>query len=244
MRRGLDLRVITARRQAVSRLLGKRPCLAWMPQLVRKNAAHELFGGPIGALEHDHAKVAKQAIEQAGERVGHRVAGRVGILQVVEELGREFRLLQRCRELADGRGNLVAERDPADRDVSGAGGCGQRDRAPLQVGIEDRHRRDFVPIVIFRLDPEDGNRHDLVFPGNVCGEFCGGQRLVEREQRAAEQSRLLSRDNRDGTGIGESRSGIARGLWRVPAFELSRKNAAELGALPRMLLRGVDGPRP
>ena len=53
---------------------GERPRPAGMGDFVRENVAGERLGRAIGALEHDDAEVAKEAIEQPGKRVRHRLS--------------------------------------------------------------------------------------------------------------------------------------------------------------------------
>ena len=126
-----------------------------MRDLVRENLARERLGGAVGAFEHDDAEIAERAVEHAGEGIGHADAGRVRLSQIGEQFGREFGLRQRGRQLVDDAVDLAAECDGADRRMSGAWRRRQRDRAPLQLVVEHRDRRDFVPVVILRFDPED-----------------------------------------------------------------------------------------
>ena len=106
----------------------------------------------------------------------------------------------------------------------------------LLLGVDDRHRRHFIPVVIFRFDPEDRDGRNAVLLGDTRGEFYRCQCLVQREQWTTEQTRLLSGHDRDALRIGEAGRRVARGLWRIAAFELTQKNAAELGPIARMLL--------
>ena len=71
-----------------------------------------------------------------------------------------------------------------------------------ELPVEDRCRSHFVPVVIFGVDPEDRHRRHLVLAGNLVGQLQRGQRLEQREQRAAKETRLLAGDDRDGRGVG------------------------------------------
>ena len=139
----------------------------------------------------------------------------------------------------------AAECDGADRRMSRAWRRRQRDRAALQLVVEHRDRRDFVPVVILRFDPEHGDSRHAVIARDLRGKLGRRQSFVEREQRAAEQSCLLTRDDRDRFGIGEARRSLTRGGRRVAPLELLREKRAQLGAWSRMRLRVRDrgGPR-
>ena len=216
-----------------------------MRDLVREDLARKRLGRAVGAFEHDDAEVAERAVEHASEGIGHADARRVGASQIVEKFGREFGLRQRRRKLVEGGVNFAADLDRADRRVPGAWRRRHRDRAALQLVVEHRDGRDFVPVVILGFDPEHGDRRHAVFLRDPRGELRGRQSFVEREQRTAEQSGLLAGDDRDGIRIGEARRGLASGRRRVAPLELRREERAQLGALTRMALRVRDcgGPR-
>ena len=77
---------------------------------------------------------------------------------------------------------------------SSAARGGQRHRARRQLLVEHRTRSDFVPVVIFGVDPEDGDGRHLVIARHLFGELQRGERLEQREQRSAEEARLLAGD--------------------------------------------------
>ena len=70
-----------------------------------------------------------------------------------------------------------------------AGGDGER----LHVGIEDAARLDLVPVVILGVDPEHRDRRHAVLGAHLLGEANRGQRLQQREEWSAEETRLLAR---------------------------------------------------
>ena len=77
--------------------------------------------------------------------------------------------------------------------------------------IEHRTARDLIPVVIFAIDPEDRNDVGLMIVSGPAGELDGGDGLQQREERAAEDPRLLPGQNRDRSGVGEFLRGLARG---------------------------------
>src|SRR5581483_2053526 len=103
---------------------------------------------------------------------------------------------------------------------------------------------DLVPIVVLRLDPEDRDDPHSVIPGRLLGEPERGQRLEEREQRPAEQTRLLAREDGDGVGRGELGGGGLRRGGRAAAALLSGENRGDLRPPARVLARAGDGGSP
>src|SRR5437660_9412860 len=80
---------------------------------------------------------------------------------------------------------------------------------------------------------------------HTLGELQRGERFVQREQRSAEETSLLTRDDGDGLVIGEQRRRLARRRRRGSSLELRVENRRELRPLARMFLRARDrvGPR-
>ena len=68
------------------------------------------------------------------------------------------------------------------------------------------------------------------------GKLGRRQSFVEGEQRAAEQSCLLSRDDRDRLGIGEARRRLARGR---PARDAARAASREARSARRVVADAV-----
>ena len=64
--------------------------------------------------------------------------------------------------------------------------------------------------MIFRVDPEDGDRRDLVVASTCSASLIAVNALSSVNSGSAEQARLLSRDDGDGAAIGEQRTGLAR----------------------------------
>ena len=172
--------------EPLSGFAGERPRAAGVRDFVRENLARKRLRRAVGALEYDHAEVAQRAVEHASEGVGHGVARRVSASQILEKSGRELGLRQHGCKLVERAVNFAADLDGPDRRLPGTRRRRQRDRAALQLVVEHRDGRHFIPIVIFRFDPEHGDRRDAVLLRDARGELRGGESLVKREQRAAE----------------------------------------------------------
>ena len=76
---------------------------------------------------------------------------------------------------------------------------------------------------------------------HLLGEFDGRERLQQREQRAAEQSRLLAGHDRDRFGVGQPLRGVTRGRRRVSTLLLIRKERRHIVAPPNVRLGATDG---
>src|SRR5947209_2582423 len=99
--------------------------------------------------------------------------------------------------------------------------------------------------MILRLDPEHRDRGNAVLFLHTLGELQRGERLVQREQRSAEETSLLTGDDGDGLFIGDERRRLARRRRSTAPLELRAENRRELRSLARMFLRARDrvGPR-
>jgi hypothetical protein len=78
-----------------------------------------------------------------------------------------------------------------------AGGDGER----FHGRIEDTARLDLVPVVVFGVDPEHGDRRHTVLGSHLLGEAKRGQCFQEREEWSAKQAGLLTCDNGNGLRI-------------------------------------------
>jgi hypothetical protein len=74
-----------------------------------------------------------------------------------------------------------------------------------QRAVEDTARFHLVPIVVFGVDPEDGDCRHAMRVSQRVREFNRRQRFQQGEQRAAEQPRLLPCDDGNGLRIAEAR---------------------------------------
>ena len=144
---------------------------------------------------------------------------------------------QRFPELGGGKGlgqvsecvvNAVVESDGGDRYGIGAGTGGQRHRPRRQFAVEHGTRTHFLPVVILRVDPEDRDRRHLMVARDLFGQFQRRQRFQQREQRSAEESRLLTRHDRHGSSIGEQARRLSRAQRRLTTFLLSSQDRSDL----------------
>src|SRR3954452_21250282 len=95
-----------------------------------------------------------------------------------------------------------------DRSRVAAAARRERDRLWRERWVEHRTRADFVPVVILGVNPENGHRGYAVVARDLVGKLQRRQGLEQREHRAAEQSRLLPGDDRDGALFGELSAGV------------------------------------
>ena len=141
---------------------------------------------------------AQQPFDPRRERASHADTRPPGCLQVVDDGGREFGLGKGPGELLDRLLDPGIQRERRNRELARTLHVGQRDGAGLELGIEHRTAPHFLPIVILGVDPEDRDCWDVLPFGSDVSEAQRRERLQEREQRSAERSGLLTRDDRDG----------------------------------------------
>ena len=137
------------------------------------------------------------------------------------------------------------QKQGGDGSLAGAFGFGKREGVGLEVRIEHRTLRDFFPVVILGIDPENGHDLRLLLARGAAGELDGGDGLEQREEWAAEGARLLAGDDGDGVALDELLGGLARG-WRSAASSLlGGKDTGDGGARPGHRARSGDrvGPR-
>ena len=111
----------------------------------------------------------------------------------------------------------------------------------VQVAVEHAARSDFVPVVIFRIDPEHRDRRDAVVFCNALGQLNRCQRLEQCEQRTAKESRLLACDNRDAFRITKARCGSDGVRGCVPAALLRLDDIDYRATVARMLMGPMHG---
>ena len=98
--------------------------------------------------------------------------------------------------------------------------------------------------MIFRVDPENGDRGHLVLFGDPFGQFERRNRLEQGENRPAEQTRLLTGQYRHCLGIDELLGLVTCQGRRAASVLLGREHGGNLATLPGVTLRGGDGARP
>jgi hypothetical protein len=94
--------------------------------------------------------------------------------------------------------------------------------------------------VILGVDPEHWHDGHAVVAAHRRGELHRSDRLEQREQRTAEEARLLSGDDDDRARIGEAGGGRARRRWRAAPFLLVREHARDLGRRTRVGVAARD----
>ena len=241
----VDLRVIAARREIGAGERGELRRLARRGQLAREHAADERLRRRIRRVVDDEAAIAEHLFDPAAERVGHAEARRVGAPQPRNHRLAEFRRGEQAFDFVEGFEDGVVERDGGDRGRFSAGPRRQRDRARRQLVVEHRARADFVPVVVLRVDPEDRDGRHVVVARHLFGELEGGQRLEEREERAAEEPGLLAGDDRDRLAVGQQSAGFARARRRSAPFLLPGDDGGDVvaAAIVRLGPRDRVGPR-
>ena len=111
----------------------------------------------------------------------------------------------------------------------------------VEVVVEDRARADLVPVVILGVDPEDGDGRHAVVARHLLGELERGERLEQREQRAAEQSGLLAGDDRDRAADRRAAAPLRRARGGACRRSLLRRDdRGDLGAAAIVRLRARD----
>ena len=116
---------------------------------------------------------------------------------------------------------------------------GQRDGPRDQLGVVYRTGADLFPIVIFRVDPEDGDSRDVVVARHLVGELQRRQRFEQREKGTAKESRLLAGDDGDRVAIGKAACRFTRLRRRLPPLLLSLDHTRDVGA-PSLVLLGAS----
>jgi hypothetical protein len=144
------------------------------------------------------------------------------------------------RQFLDPVFNAFGERHGRDRNPAGVGRRGEGDCLPLAIGIQDRTTGDLVPIVVLSIDPEDTHHRHAVLPRQPVGHLDGCQRFQQGEQRAAEQSGLLARDDGHRAWIGEEtcRGHSLGGRSALPL--LRRDHRSQIGPGPGVGLHARD----
>jgi len=183
--------------------------------------------------------------DPARERISDARARPVCAARHLAHPAGEVRRRERAEKLLDRLLDPVVERQRCDRQLAGAVEVRERDRLRLEVGIEDGRAADFFPVVVFRVDPEDGDRGHAELFGGALRELQRADRLQQREQRSAKDARLLPGRDRDRASIGESRRRRARFRRRAAALLLRRDDRGDLLRVAPERLRSTErvGPR-
>ncbi len=99
--------------------------------------------------------------------------------------------------------------------------------------------------MILGVNPEDGDGGNAVIARHLLRELDRRHRFEQGEQRAAEETGLLTADDGDGPAIGQQTAGLARLRRRLAAFLLAGNHGGDLVAAAVVGLRACDriGPR-
>jgi hypothetical protein len=136
------------------------------------------------------------------------------------------------------------ERHGGDGRVLGARACRKRHFAAGERFVQHHGGADLIPVVVFRVDPENDDARNVVLARDAVGELQRSKRLEQREHRTAEQSRLLTGDDRDCLLIGEQSRGLDGLRRRAAPPLLSPDDVCDLVPLPIVGLRSGDCLRP
>ena len=226
-----DLRVIAARCQRVARL--DRPAARWHRacSISRANSsATQRLGAPDptartrpGPRGPSSVSSQRPNAPPCPRRAGRRARGRRAARG---ELGGGQRGL---RARASAASTVSSRRDAGDRAVVRARRVAGSATRPAPASASSTPARlDLVPVVILGVDPEDGDRRHAVLLPHALGQPDRGDRLQQREERAAEEAGLLAGDDGDGLRIAQLRGG---------------GDALRRGAATALLRRDDDRPR-
>ena len=109
-------------------------------------------------------------------------------------------------------------------------------RPVRERGIEDAARLHLVPVVVLGVDPEDRDRRHVVPRPHAFGELDRRDGLQQREQRSAEESRLLAGDDRDGLRMAKLSGRRHRFRRRAASALLGQHDVGDRVARARVLL--------
>ena len=213
-------------------------------QLAGKDVGRQRLGRRVRRLEHHETERSEHRFEPRGERPRHADARPPGGPKGGDDVGREFGGLQGRREFVDGPLDAGVEDELRDGQLARAVEIRQGHRPRLELGVEHRTASDFLPVVILGIHPEHGDRGDPLLALGPARELQGGQGLQQGEQRSAEDTGLLSGDDRDRGRIGQAGGGGARLGGRAPGALLRREDRGDRGAVTRMLLSTRHGVAP
>jgi hypothetical protein len=137
------------------------------------------------------------------------------------DVGGEFGGRQHRPQGLHGGLALTLDHEPCDRAVAGPLERTELDGVRLLLVVEHRTAAHFLPVVVFRIDPEHRHGAHAALGGDRAGELDGRDGLVERVERPAEEPGLLAGDDGHGGLVGEGGRGGER-LRRRPAVALLR----------------------
>jgi hypothetical protein len=215
----------------------------------RRRAFHELapehgHGQPlelgIGGVEHHES--GEERREEGGEGAGEARARGVRGAEAGPQALAVRAFGQQALQLLEERHDGVVQEDGPGGLRGGLAVRAVAQRSDLPGLVQERDRPDLREVVVVRGDPEDRNHG---FPPPLFEQarrLDRGDGLVEDEQGAAEQPRLLAGDHDGRARLGqEGRSRRRRG--RSPLLLLPHQGVGHGPGLPREAARALGGRR-
>ena len=204
----------------------------------------ERLGRRVGGVEDHQAARPQERLQPSGKGLYHADARRVCEPYRFEERRTELGGWQRRGQHRRRGACRVVQPDACHGAFAGGGRIVERDGHPVERGVEHATRLDLVPVMVLGVNPEHGDRRDAVLGGSPLRQAEGGQRLEQREQRAAKQPRLLAGDDRDRLGISQPLRRGERVLRRRARPLLRQDEVGDGVTLARVPLRARDGVAP
>ena len=167
----LHLRVVAMRLQLGAGLRCGSCGVPGCRQLPHENLAHGRLRAGVRRVVHDQAALAEHLLEPPGKRIGHSHARLVCRAQVSEERRAELGGGKRLLEFVQHALNLIVQCHGGDRHGLARRAFGQGHRPAGEVLAKDRTRAHFVPVVVFRFNPEHGDRGHTVAPRDFVREL-------------------------------------------------------------------------
>jgi hypothetical protein len=223
---------------------GERRGPAGGGKFVGEDACDEWLGRGIGRVENDEAAIAEEPFEPSTKTIGHSHARSVNAAKLLQKFPPEFRRRKETFQFVGGSGNRIVQAYGADGRRLIASSRRELNCARRQRLVEDRTAPDFVPVVIFRVDPEHRHGRDAVLAGDTLCEFQRCRGLEQSEHRPTKKPSLLARYNRHGTWVGKMARGFDSTRWRFAIVLLSGQNRRELLVLARVCLDARNRLRP
>ena len=176
-------------------------------------------GGALGHRvvepEHHEATVAEQRVQGVGEGIGEGRLRPIGGRQPGEDGTLEFAVGRAGSQLLEGRRHGVPAQLPPQRQLRRLGGAlAQEDSRRFPAAVQEPRVVRFGEVVVVAGDPEHRNDRHAALLLEPAGQRDRGEGLVDRVERAREQTGLLARGDAQDLARGEAvaaRSRQARG---------------------------------
>ena len=251
-----DLRVVSKSRQFGAGFGGETRRFSDVLDFSRKQRRRQRLRRRIRRVEYDQPPGSQERFQPSAKRDGHADTRRVRLAKPFEQAGSEFRRGQRRSQEVEGSRDGRVQLNVGHRAVACPGRVVQGDPDRTERSVEHVARLHLVPVVIFRINPEDGDGRHVMFGGGALGQSNGGQGLEQREERPSEQPGLLAGDDGDGSRISKQAAGgdslrgsrsraLLRGYDVSDGIALARVPLdAGDGVAPRGRILGIPGEEP